>query len=116
MALFKNFSLSAWIKQFGRSCRRFPVSVLLLVFLTCFVLFLIHGGKVTDKWQFFEVPFRMMPPNEPKRSVTLENASTIRVTVWLENCNHDVTVWFGPIAASPDEADYVNPPTTIKIE
>ena len=72
--------------------------------------------KDTDKWQFFEVPFRMMPPNEPKRSVTLENASTIRVTVWLENCNHDVTVWFGPIAASPDEADYVNPATTIKIE
>ncbi len=55
MALFKNFSLSAWIKQFGRSCRRFPVSVLLLVFLTCFVLFLIHGGKVTDKWQFFYI-------------------------------------------------------------
>ena len=55
MALFKNFSLSVWIKQFWGSCRRFPVSVLLLVFLTCFVLFLIHGGKVTEKWQFFYI-------------------------------------------------------------
>ena len=55
MALIKNFSLGAWIKQFGRSCRRFPVSVVLLVFLTCFVLFLIHGGEVTDKWQFFYI-------------------------------------------------------------
>lgn len=49
----KKFSLSDWLKQFGLSVRRFPVAVVLLVCLTCFVLFVIHGGKVTDKWQFF---------------------------------------------------------------
>jgi len=72
--------------------------------------------KDTDKWQYFEIPFSMMAPGAPGRGVTRKNASTMRVTVWLENCNHDVTVWFGPIAASPDEADYVSPATSYEIE
>ena len=73
-------------------------------------------AKNTDKWQYFEIPFKMMGENAPGRGVTRRNAATIRVSVWLENCDRDVTVWFGPIAASPDEANYVSPATTYKIE
>ena len=72
--------------------------------------------KDTDKWQYFEIPFNMMSADKPGRGVSIENASTIRVSVWLENCTHDVTVWFGPIAASPDEATYVSPVTSHKID
>ena len=60
----------------------------------------------TDKWQNLEIPFSMMAPNQPGCDVTLETAATIRSTVWLYNGDDDVTVWFGPIAASPDEAEY----------
>ena len=73
-------------------------------------------GKNTDKWQYFEIPFKMMGENAPGRGVTIKNAATIRVSVWLENCTRDVTVWFGPIAASPDEAKFVSPATSYKIE
>ena len=73
-------------------------------------------GKNTDKWQYFEIPFKMMGENAPGRGVTRKNAATVRVSVWLENCTRDVTVWFGPIAVSPDEATYVSPATSYKIE
>ena len=73
-------------------------------------------GKNTDRWQYFEIPFKMMGENAPGRGVSRQNAATIRVSVWLENCTRDVTVWFGPIAASPDEADYVSPATAYRIE
>ena len=53
MELFKTFSLNVWIKQFGQSCRRFPVSVLLLIMLAVFMIALIHGTDVSDKWEFF---------------------------------------------------------------
>lgn len=72
--------------------------------------------KNTDRWQYFEIPFKMMGESAPGRGVTRKNAATIRVSVWLENCSHDVTVWFGPIAASPDEAEYVSPATSYKVE
>ena len=69
----------------------------------------------TDKWQYFEIPFDMMAPVKQGHGVTVENAATIRVTVWLYNGDDDVTVWFGPIAASPDKAEFrfLN---TVKIE
>ena len=73
-------------------------------------------GKNTDRWQYFEIPFKMMGENAPGRGVSRQNAATIRVSVWLENCTRDVTVWFGPIAASPDEADYVSPATSYQVE
>ena len=55
MSILKNFSLSEWLRQFGRSIRRFPVSILLLAFLTCFILSLSHGANVPEKWQFFYI-------------------------------------------------------------
>ena len=72
--------------------------------------------KDTNKWQHFEIPFKMMGENAPGRGVTIGDAATIRVSVWLEDCTRDVTLWFGPIAASPDEAVYVSPATSYKIE
>ncbi len=72
--------------------------------------------KDTDKWQYFEIPFKMMGENAPGRGVTIENAATIRVSTWLEKSDRDVTLWFGPIAASPDEAQYVSPANTFKVE
>jgi hypothetical protein len=72
--------------------------------------------KDIDTWQKFEIPFDMMPPHEPGRGVSLENASTIRVSAWLENSDRDITLWFGPIAASPDETDYEAPPNVCKVD
>ena len=55
MDFFKKFSLADWLKQVGGACRRFPLAVLLLVFLTGYVMFLIdrHGNSVDEKWSFF---------------------------------------------------------------
>ena len=55
MVSLKSFSFSDWLAQLGGACRRFPWAVLLLVFLTGYVMFLIHGdGKSADeKWNFF---------------------------------------------------------------
>ena len=55
MTDIKRFSVADWVKQVGGACRRFPLAVLLLVFLTGFVMLLIHGdGKPSEeKWTFF---------------------------------------------------------------
>ena len=55
MVSLKSFSFSDWLAQLGGACHRFPWAVLLLVFLTGYVMFLIHGdGKSADeKWNFF---------------------------------------------------------------
>ena len=53
--MFKGFSLNVWIRQFTLSCRRFPVSLLLLTFLSVFLICINHGAKVSDKWQFFYI-------------------------------------------------------------
>ena len=72
--------------------------------------------KDIDTWQKFEIPFDMMGENAPGRGVSLENVSTIRVSAWLENSDRDITLWFGPIAASPDKADYVAPPNVYQVD
>ena len=84
--------------------------------ISCYNVMYNFMRKDTDQWQYYEIPFKMMGEYAPGRGVDINNASTIRVTVWLENCNRDVTVWFGPIAASPDEANYVSPATSYKVE
>ena len=57
MNIFKRFSLADWLKQLGGACRRFPVAVLLLVFLTGYLVLLIHrgGNPIDEKWNFFYV-------------------------------------------------------------
>ena len=39
--------------SFGQSFRRFPVAMVLVLFLTCFLLYLNHGGDLGDKKEFF---------------------------------------------------------------
>ena len=59
MGLFKRFSPGVMVKRFGRSIRRFPVAVLLLVFLTGYLMFLIRrdGHPIDEKWNFFYIFF-----------------------------------------------------------
>ena len=55
MSFLKRFSFFFLLKQVGGACRRFPVAVLLLVFLTGYIVLLIqHNGTPADgKWNFF---------------------------------------------------------------
>ena len=55
MRKLKKFSIAAMIERFGRSVKRFPVAMLFTLFLTAFLIFINHGGKVGDKWEFFLV-------------------------------------------------------------
>ncbi len=55
MNILKRFSIANWSRQFATSCRRFPVALCLLLFLTCFLVFMNHGGKVESHWQFFYI-------------------------------------------------------------
>ena len=57
MNILKRFSLADWLKQVGGACRRFPVAVLLLVFLTGYLMYLIHrgGNPLDEKWNFFYI-------------------------------------------------------------
>ena len=59
MEVFKRISPSVLIERFGHCIRRFPVAVLLLVFLTGYLMFLIHrdGHPVDEKWNFFFIFF-----------------------------------------------------------
>lgn len=59
MHFFKKFSFAEWLKQVGGACRRFPVAVALLAFLSCFFIYLNHGGvnQVDMKWRFFIIFF-----------------------------------------------------------
>ena len=53
MKAFKRFSIAEWLKQVGGACRRFPVAVLLLTFLSLMLISLNHGYDFSDKWLFF---------------------------------------------------------------
>ena len=55
MPIIRKISLADWLKQVGSACRRFPVAVLLLVFLTGYLMYIIHGSgsPINEKWSFF---------------------------------------------------------------
>ena len=55
MRTLKKFSIARMIERFGQSVRRFPVAMLFTLFLTGFLIFMNHGGKVGNKWEFFLV-------------------------------------------------------------
>lgn len=57
MDFFKGFSFTKTIKRFGRTFGRFPVAVLLLAFLTVYLIVLIHneGNSADYKWNFFYI-------------------------------------------------------------
>ena len=49
MDMLKKFSLSGLVERFGQSFRRFPIAMLLTMFLACFLIYLNHNGDVSDK-------------------------------------------------------------------
>ena len=53
MGFSKKFSMHSLADSFGQSFRRFPVAIVLVLFLTCFLLYLNHGGDLGDKKEFF---------------------------------------------------------------
>jgi len=54
MGFIKKFSFSAMVERFGQSFKRFPIAMVLTAFLTCFLIFLNHGGDhaVSSKMMF----------------------------------------------------------------
>ena len=55
MVILKKFSIADWLKQFGRCICRFPVAVVLLVFLSAYFVYFNHVGGIPEKWQFFYI-------------------------------------------------------------
>ncbi len=55
MGKFKNLSIVALVKRFGKTIGRFPLAMLFTLLLTCFLFYFIHGGSVGDKEDFFLV-------------------------------------------------------------
>ena len=53
MSILKKVSLSAVIDRFGQSFKRFPLAMLLVIFLTCFLIYHNHGGRPGAKLEFF---------------------------------------------------------------
>ena len=53
MGFSKKFSMHSLADSFGQSFRRFPVAMVLVLFLTCFLLYFNHGGDLGDKKEFF---------------------------------------------------------------
>ena len=55
MGKFKNLSIVALVKRFGKTIGRFPLAMLFTLLLTCFLFYFIHGGSVGGKEDFFLV-------------------------------------------------------------
>lgn len=53
MGILKKLSMRAAIDNFGQTIKRFPLAMLLVIILTCYLLYRNHGGNVGDKWEFF---------------------------------------------------------------
>ena len=53
MDIFKKYSLSDFIGRFGQSFKRFPLAMLLSLFLACFLIYINHGGDVGKNMEFF---------------------------------------------------------------
>lgn len=93
MKAFKRFSIAEWLKQVGGACRRFPVAVLLLTFLSLLLILLNHGSKFSDKWLFFylfypatgsllAVSLQLLTEDFKKRSVAVLTQVVVHV-LWL---------------------------------
>ena len=53
MVSLKRLSPGVLLERFGQSFRRFPLAMLFIIFMTCFILYLNHGGDFGDKLEFF---------------------------------------------------------------
>lgn len=93
MKAIKRFSIAEWLKQVGGACRRFPVAVLLLTFLSLMLISLNHGSKFSDKWLFFylfypatgsllAVSLQLLTEDFKKRSVAVLTQVVVHL-LWL---------------------------------
>ena len=93
MKAFKRFSIAEWLKQVGGACRRFPVAVLLLTFLSLMLISLNHGYDFSDKWLFFylfypatgsllAVSLQLLTEDFKKRSVAVLTQVVVHL-LWL---------------------------------
>lgn len=55
MGYSKKMSMHSLVDSFGQSFKRFPVAMVLVLFLTGFLLYLNHGGDLGDKKEFFYI-------------------------------------------------------------
>ncbi len=55
MVNLKNYSFSTLVERFGQSFKRFPIAMLLSLFLTCFLIYLCHGGSLGANMDFLLV-------------------------------------------------------------
>ena len=53
MDFYKKFSIGGMMERLGQSFRRFPIAMLLVAALTCFLIYCNHGGDLGPKKNFF---------------------------------------------------------------
>ena len=93
MKAIKRLSFAEWLKQVGGACRRFPVAVLLLTFLSLMLISLNHGYDFSDKWLFFylfypatgsllAVSLQLLTEDFKKRSVAVLTQVVVHL-LWL---------------------------------
>ena len=90
MGIIKNFSFGALVERFGQSFKRFPVAMLLVWFLTGFLIYLNHGGDdaVSDKMTFLLVFY-------PATGALL----AVALSLLTEDFKHKIVVWTVPVLA-----------------
>lgn len=90
MGIIKNFSFGTLVERFGQSFKRFPVAMLLVWFLTGFLIYLNHGGDdaVSDKMTFLLVFY-------PATGALL----AVALSLLTEDFKHKIVMWTVPVLA-----------------
>jgi hypothetical protein len=90
MGIIKKFSFSALVGRFDQSFRRFPVAMLLVLFLTGFLIYLNHGGDdaVSDKMTFLLIFY-------PATGALL----AVALSLLTEDFRNKIVVWTVPVLA-----------------
>ena len=88
--MVKHFSFSALVERFGQSFKRFPLAMLLVLFLTSFLIYLNHGGddKVSDKMTFLLIFY-------PATGALL----AVALSLLTEDFKSKVAAWIVPVVA-----------------
>ena len=88
--MIKNFSIGTLVERFGHSFKRFPVAMLLVWFLTGFLIYLNHGGDdtVSDKMTFLLVFY-------PATGALL----AVALSLLTEDFKHKIVMWTVPVLA-----------------
>lgn len=90
MDIINKFSFSTLVERFGQSFKRFPIAMLLTLFLACFLVFLNHGGDeaVGDKMMFLLIFY-------PATGALL----AVALSLLTEDFKNRFVVWAVPVFA-----------------